>query len=535
MSEEFTPLTREELLSDITATSNIIPEPKRKNKAETAEISADGTVSPKKPASGQKKPKAEPIAHTAAKHRATHARSGRSKQENVAPRQSSRKKDTDVKTDEQAKITLSPVASSTGVTPIIDLPPRTAETTPQTLVIDLPAAEQAPTAPTELTDVQLARWRRKREVPVAIAEEKRPASAIFFCALRRFLLAVFLISGLLVAGLWLVLDLIFSGPSPTARDVLTMSLSEASGTKWVPGLFLDDQLVEEIRRGDTTLLAEDEKPSDLPPIEINTDTSLTANSDEWKDCPDGIRIEHVSGDTYNAYVMLVRDPSKVYLATASKHFSKEIPGRRITEQIEREGAIAAVNAGAFFDNGTSDPSVGSIPQGLTISQGKVVWEEGNAPEQGFMGFNQDNVLIVADTMTAEEARALGIRDGCCFGPVLIQNGAIKNDAYNSASGYNPRTAIGQRADGSVILLCIDGRQSQSIGGTYADIIDIMVEYGAVNACNLDGGSSTTMLYRDQTGRYGTAGQVHMINNYSLLQSQPRRMPTFIMVRPEGEE
>ena len=40
-----------------------------------------------------------------------------------------------------------------------------------------------------------------------------------------------------------------------------------------------------------------------------------------------------------------------------------------------------------------------------------------------MGFNQDNVLIVADTMTAEEARALGIRDGCCFGPVLIQNGA----------------------------------------------------------------------------------------------------------------
>ena len=74
-----------------------------------------------------------------------------------------------------------------------------------------------------------------------------------------------------------------------------------------------------------------------------------------------------------------------------------------------------------------------------------------------------------------------------------------------------------------------GRQASSMGGTYADIIDIMVEYGAVNACNLDGGSSTVMLYRD----YQT-GEVSMINSYSLLQEKPRRMPTFIMVRSESE-
>ena len=115
------------------------------------------------------------------------------------------------------------------------------------------------------------------------------------------------------------------------------------------------------------------------------------------------------------------------------------------------------------------------------------------------------------------------------------NGAINDAVYNANSGYNPRTAIGQRADGSVILLCIDGRQAGSLGGTYADIINIMVEFGAVNACNLDGGSSTVMLYRDAYGRYGEAGQVQMINNYSLLQEKPRRMPTFIMVRPQGEE
>ena len=104
------------------------------------------------------------------------------------------------------------------------------------------------------------------------------------------------------------------------------------------------------------------------------------------------------------------------------------------------------------------------------------------------------------------------------------------EAYNNNSGWNPRTAIGQRADGAVIFVCIDGRQVGSPGGTYADIINIMQEYGAVNACNMDGGSSSVMMYRDTLGKLGTAGEVTMVNNYSLLQSEPRRMPNFWMIR-----
>ena len=47
---------------------------------------------------------------------------------------------------------------------------------------------------------------------------------------------------------------------------------------------------------------------------------------------------------------------------------------------------------------------------------------------------------------------------------------------------------------------------------------------------MDGGSSSVMMYRDTLGKLGTAGEVSMINNYSLLQSQPRKMPNFWMVR-----
>ena len=360
----------------------------------------------------------------------------------------------------------------------------------------------------------------------------------FFTVLRRTLLTVLTVVVLVFVGLCLVLNLLFNGPSEAARRVLTSSLHEASATKWVPALFIGQDAVNQI------LYSKDENTVQLQGItdteEIDQmkdaiqDAIQNPNNDEWKDYPDGIRIEEVHGDTYNAYVMIIRDPSKVYLATSSDRFSKDIPGTRITDQINTEGAIAAINAGAFFDNGTSSSVVGSVPEGLVISGGEVVWNSGKAPEEGFVGFNKDNVLIVAASMTAHKAKELNIRDGCCFGPVLVMNGQINEAEYNANSGFNPRTAIGQRADGAVLFVCIDGRQTSSLGGTYGDIIDIMVEYGAVNACNLDGGSSTVMLYRDRYGRYGEAGQVQMINNYSLLQEKPRRMPTFFMVAP-GEE
>lgn len=266
---------------------------------------------------------------------------------------------------------------------------------------------------------------------------------------------------------------------------------------------------------------------------------MISGTDEWADYPDGIRIEPVAGDTYNAHVMIVRDPAQVYLGISTQTgFSTNTPGKRITAAIEDEGAIAAINAGAFNDDGTAGSHVGSIPEGLVYSQGNCVWKTGAPPNgiTGFAGFNEDNVLIVhKENISQAQAEELNIRDGCCFGPVLIMNSEINMEAYNNIAGLNPRTAIGQREDGAVIFVCIDGRQPSSKGGEYADIIDIMVEYGAVNACNMDGGSSTVMMYRDTYGLYGEAGQVQMINSYSLLQAEPRRMPDFWMVRPAGEE
>ena len=254
---------------------------------------------------------------------------------------------------------------------------------------------------------------------------------------------------------------------------------------------------------------------------------------DWDNYPDGIRIEPYTGETFTAHVMIVRDPSKVYLAASSNPLSMDTPGARMDEVMEREHAIAAVNAGPFFDDGTASQAVGSVPSGLALSEDAVIWNDQQISEYGFVGFNKDNILIVASSMTETEAKEQGIRDGCSSGPVLMINGEPNMEVYNGNSGYNPRTAVGQRADGAVVFVCADGRNPDSLGATYADMIDILTEYGAVNACALNGGSSSAMLYRDADGRYGEKGAVQMINRYSLAQSSIRRMPTFWMVKPAG--
>ena len=363
-------------------------------------------------------------------------------------------------------------------------------------------------------------------------KKKKKGSGVLGRIIRRFFLLLFTIVLLAFSALCLVMNLVFNGPSPSARELLTMALIEASATKWVPALFIGEEAVAEIRAADGTALTEEMSSTDE--IVINMGSSISSSSDEWANFPDGIRIESYPGDTYNAHIMIVRDPSKVFMGISTqKGFSTAIPGKRITEAMdENPDVIAAVNAGAFFDDGTSGPAVGSHPLGLVVSEGKTVWTSGSQPGlTGFAGFTNDNILVVSKkNLTQAEAEAQGIRDGCCFGPVLIMNGEVNQEAYNTNSGLNPRTAIGQRKDGAVIFVCIDGRQASSMGGTYGDIIDIMVEYGAYNACNMDGGSSSVMMYRDAAGLYGEAGQVTMINNYSLLQSQPRRMPNYWMVR-----
>lgn len=225
---------------------------------------------------------------------------------------------------------------------------------------------------------------KKNQNPTTTPEEipsprKKKGSGLLGRILRRFFLLLFTVILLAAAALVLVMNMIFNGPSPAAQGVLTMSLIEASATKWVPALFIGEERVAEILADVDAGLTDE--VSNSSQVIINREQAAAAATDEWADYPDGIRFEEVKGKTYNAHVMIVRDPSQVYLGLAYYDgFSTNKLGKRANQVIEDEGALAIVNGGAFNDDGTGKPSNGSVPGGVVFSGGECHWTHG-APQQ----------------------------------------------------------------------------------------------------------------------------------------------------------
>ena len=327
------------------------------------------------------------------------------------------------------------------------------------------------------------------------------------------------------------------GPSETVRNLLVLSAKQASATKWVPGLFLDDATIEQI-------LADSAKvETDVMSIKDYYASSVDEGSeeqvDEWANAKDGMIFKTFKGPTYTAYMLIVKDPSRIFVGTSSDDYSVSEKGATIFEATSRYGVVAAINGGEFPDKG--GVGTGSHPIGLTFSGGKCVWNDGY--RRTFIGFDKDNNLIAREGMTKAEAERLGIRDAVSFqnGNVLISSDGENVTFYYAEGnkGTAQRTAIGQRADGAVILLVTDGRSAGSLGATHNDVIDVMVENGAICAAMLDGGSSAMMYYENYYEKYNYDYEAlnqyqkkGLVNKYVAF-SSPRHMPTFFMVAPEG--
>ncbi|MEG2429854.1 MAG: phosphodiester glycosidase family protein, partial [Oscillospiraceae bacterium] len=150
------------------------------------------------------------------------------------------------------------------------------------------------------------------------------------------------------------------------------------------------------------------------------------------------------------------------------------------------------NGGGFLDEGGMGN--GGIPLGVVVENGVFRFGDG-CGMTNVIGFDKNNVLHVG-FMNSKQIKERSIRDAVTFGPPLIVN-SVPTKTIGNGGGLNPRTAIGQRKDGSVLLLAIDGRQPHSLGASYKDLVDVMQKFGAVNAGNLDGGSSSMMIYKGQ--------------------------------------
>lgn len=161
---------------------------------------------------------------------------------------------------------------------------------------------------------------------------------------------------------------------------------------------------------------------------------------------------------------------------------------------EDNKAMLAVNGGGFYDPGNN--STGGMPTGVTISNGKVITDNNYSSytqSGGIIGITNDNKLVLIKGATAQKTLNMNVRDSVSWGPFLIVNGKKSFIKGNGGWGYAARTAIGQRSDGIILLLVINSNSSRTKGADMVDLTDIMDKYGAINAANLDGGTSTVMV------------------------------------------
>lgn len=357
---------------------------------------------------------------------------------------------------------------------------------------------------------------------------------ILVCVLTLALLAVF--------AVFSICNTVANGPSETVRDTLVLSALQASATKWVPGLFLDDETVQGILDRSNERVIEEVDFDDIGNAENDDDdpNQSTEAVDEWEGHEDGVKLDIVVNNTFKAYVMLVKDPKRVYTGVSSQDFKTAKRGERIYVAAEKAGAVAAINAGEFEDSGGTGS--GAAPMGMTVSEGKIVWNDGL--KRTFIGFDANDRLVVKEGITEAEVKELQIRDGVSFqkGNALIETVDGSTIAYTGSGdlGVAQRTAIGQRKDGTVILLVTDGRSANSLGATRDDVINLMLKYGAVCAGMLDGGSSAMMYYADYIDKYDVDEstldeyqKLGVVNKYKAF-TKPRYLPTFFMVRAVDE-
>ena len=296
---------------------------------------------------------------------------------------------------------------------------------------------------------------------------------------RKLFCIIFLILDIILGITLFVFNFI-----PSIREKII--LSSIDSNKWLVYTLYSEDTVSKVINNKNQVKLENTKDLDKIVVESKPLQIIESEYDEailTKD-NDNYKLLNITVGGYKAYLVAIYDPSKVQLIH-SKTFNTGTGQETIKDMCARSGGLVCINGGMFVDNG-----VGSdIPMGYLIKNGKVLWRD-NYNSASLIGFTNDNKLLLINA-TAEEAIKKGMRDALEFGPFLIVNGK-RIDNNDAVGGFRraARVAIAQRKDGIVLFLVTEGNHSS--GPTMGDITDTLLNYGAYNAANLDGGASSQL-------------------------------------------
>lgn len=239
-------------------------------------------------------------------------------------------------------------------------------------------------------------------------------------------------------------------------------------------------------------------------------TSISAQNDSiafahgaWKEAKiaDGVTLRQchfANKELFNAneYVsVLVIGPRKAL------DVAEATPGglEKTTAIAERENAVAAVNGSFFFMSEPYGPTTYVRIDGRVcgVDRAKLPGVLRDKFMDGCIVINGKKARVMkAGDRNVYWEDGLNAEDVLTSGPMLLEKGGysiVEDTKFNSKR--HPRTAVGIRKDGTKVLVTVDGRNAASQGATIPEMQNIMLWLGCIDALNLDGGGSTTMVVR----------------------------------------
>ena len=308
---------------------------------------------------------------------------------------------------------------------------------------------------------------------------------------KNILKKIFITLAILIIIAGSSLGILLYGPYSGFRDWLITTAMTTMTHQWIAYLFYDQATIDAVMANNK--VDEIQEDTDTNAIIVGVQEEKTYENEyekailEKNNPNDTYKIIEISGKGYSGYLAAIYDPSKIHTLVTSKIGSS---GQYLTTMAKNNKAVVAINGGGFDDPNYS--SNAANPLGITYSRGKLMTSYYYAGAGGIIGFDTNDKLVLSSKCTEQSAKALKIRDAVTCGPFLIVNGKASGVVGNGGWGTAPRTAIGQRKDGIVLFLVVDGRTVKRPGADMDDLIEIMQNYGAYNAANLDGGTSTAM-------------------------------------------
>ena len=231
----------------------------------------------------------------------------------------------------------------------------------------------------------------------------------------------------------------------------------------------------------------------------NTDTVVeTATSIEggtvigqYSDSKTSITLKQYREYDSNIYVadVTVSDASDLKTALANNTYGRNITDTT-SDMAANNNAVLAIN-GDYY---------GARQNGYVIRNGKLYRDTSGNRDALVIQKNGEFKFVSESETSASELLQEGALQVFSFGPVLLNNGEIsvgENDEVGMAMASNPRTAIGYLGNNHYVFVVSDGRTSESAGLSLYELASFMKELGVKDAYNLDGGGSSTMVFKGE--------------------------------------